>query len=109
MSCDSGDAESEPNTTSPIQKSCQNPKQTLFFPQVSCDSGDVESTANVTDIHEALHIEAVDPETDPAYPSEFGIWSVRWSGDGREIVVGTGDSSICIYDVEYQKVGLVKP
>ncbi|KAI4956128.1 hypothetical protein J4E91_000338 [Alternaria rosae] len=30
----------------------------------------------------------------------FGIWSIRFSGDGREIVAGTGDSSVYVYDIE---------
>lgn len=30
----------------------------------------------------------------------FGIWSLRFSGDGREIVAGTGDSSVYVYDLE---------
>ena len=30
----------------------------------------------------------------------FGIWSIRFSGDGREIVAGTGDSSVYVFDIE---------
>ncbi|OCK83813.1 WD40 repeat-like protein [Lepidopterella palustris CBS 459.81] len=30
----------------------------------------------------------------------FGIWSLRFSGDGREIVAGTGDNSVYVYDIE---------
>ena len=30
----------------------------------------------------------------------FGIWSLRFSGDGREIVCGTSDHSVVVYDVE---------
>ena len=30
----------------------------------------------------------------------FGIWSLRFSGDGREIVAGTSDHSVVVYDVE---------
>lgn len=30
----------------------------------------------------------------------FGIWSLRFSGDGREIVAGTSDRSVVVYDVE---------
>ncbi|KAF2488840.1 WD40 repeat-like protein [Lophium mytilinum] len=33
----------------------------------------------------------------------FGIWSIRFSGDGREIVAGTGDSSVYVYDIERQQ------
>jgi DDB1- and CUL4-associated factor 11 len=32
--------------------------------------------------------------------TSFGIWSVRFSGDGREIVAGTGDRSVVVYDLE---------
>ncbi|KAF2146285.1 uncharacterized protein K452DRAFT_305235 [Aplosporella prunicola CBS 121167] len=37
-----------------------------------------------------------------AYPY-FGIWSLRFSGDGREIVAGTGDRSVYVYDIERQQ------
>ena len=30
----------------------------------------------------------------------FGIWSLRFSGDGREIVAGTSDRSVVVYDLE---------
>ena len=30
----------------------------------------------------------------------WGIWSLRFSGDGREIVAGTSDYSVYVYDVE---------
>ena len=29
----------------------------------------------------------------------FGIWSLRFSGDGREIVAGTSDHSVYVYDI----------
>ncbi|KAJ5555073.1 hypothetical protein N7535_007518 [Penicillium sp. DV-2018c] len=32
----------------------------------------------------------------------FGIWSLRFSGDGREVVAGTSECSIIVYDVERQ-------
>jgi DDB1- and CUL4-associated factor 11 len=34
----------------------------------------------------------------------FGIWSVRFSGDGRELVAGTNDHSIVVYDIESRRV-----
>ncbi|KAI5464305.1 WD40-repeat-containing domain protein [Mariannaea sp. PMI_226] len=34
----------------------------------------------------------------------FGIWSIRFSGDGRELVAGTNASSIIIYDIERRTV-----
>ena len=36
----------------------------------------------------------------------FGIWAVRWSEDGCEVLAGTGDSSVCVYDVAEGKVRL---
>ncbi|KAL4942196.1 hypothetical protein BDV06DRAFT_192672 [Aspergillus oleicola] len=30
----------------------------------------------------------------------FAVWSVRFSGDGREIVAGTGDRAVIVYDLE---------
>ena len=60
----------------------------------------VESVANVTDIHEAMFFHADDEVT----RSNFGIWSLRWSPDGKEIIAGTGDKSLYIYDVESQRV-----
>jgi DDB1- and CUL4-associated factor 11 len=32
--------------------------------------------------------------------NHFGIWSLRFSGDGREIVAGTSDHSVVVYDLE---------
>ena len=64
----------------------------------------VESIANVTDVHEAMYFHADDEMTSR---HNFGIWSLRWSPDGREVIAGTGDSSLYVYDVEQQKVGLL--
>lgn len=58
----------------------------------------------MTDIHEAMFFHADDEVT----RSSFGIWSLRWSPDGKEIIAGTGDSSLYIYDVESQRVSSFK-
>lgn len=34
--------------------------------------------------------------------SRWGVWSVRFSGDGSELVAGTGDDSLVVYDLESQ-------
>ncbi|KAI0509219.1 WD40-repeat-containing domain protein [Xylaria bambusicola] len=34
----------------------------------------------------------------------FGIWSIRFSGDGRELVAGTNARSIIVYDIESRRV-----
>lgn len=39
----------------------------------------------------------------------FGIWSLRFSGDGREIVAGTSVRSIVVYDVESRRSVLQIP
>ncbi|KAJ3089073.1 hypothetical protein HK102_007264 [Quaeritorhiza haematococci] len=36
--------------------------------------------------------------------NDFGIWSVRFSGDGREIVAGASDSCIYVYDIESKRI-----
>jgi len=33
----------------------------------------------------------------------FGIWSIRFSGDGRELVAGTSANSIVVYDIESRR------
>ncbi|KAI0450342.1 WD40-repeat-containing domain protein [Xylaria acuta] len=34
----------------------------------------------------------------------FGIWSIRFSGDGRELVAGTNSHAIIVYDIETRQV-----
>ncbi|KAI1736290.1 WD40-repeat-containing domain protein [Xylaria scruposa] len=34
----------------------------------------------------------------------FGIWSIRFSGDGRELVAGTNSRAIIVYDIESRRV-----
>ena len=72
--------------------------------QVNMRTGAVQSEANVTDIHEALHFDVME-ERASGYHHSFGIWSLRWGADGREIVAGTGDHSLYVYNMERQKVG----
>ena len=74
--------------------------------QVNVGVGGVESEANVTEIHEALHLDELEG-AEEGYRGHFGIFSIRWSADGQEIVAGTGDANILIYDMEKQKVTLM--
>jgi WD repeat-containing protein 23 len=37
------------------------------------------------------------------YGGSFGIWSVRFSGDGRELVAGATGGSIVVYDIESRR------
>jgi WD repeat-containing protein 23 len=39
----------------------------------------------------------------------FGIWSIRFSGDGRELVAGTSANSVVVYDIESRRTVLEIP
>ena len=39
-----------------------------------------------------------------AHRHTFGIWSLRWSSDGSEVIAGTGDHSLYVYSMERQLV-----
>ncbi|PCH02162.1 hypothetical protein PENOC_044640 [Penicillium occitanis (nom. inval.)] len=68
----------------------------------------------VSSIQRQVTLAATDPndKSDPMvldfaprrrhHHARFGIWSLRFSGDGREIVAGTGASSVIVYDIERQ-------
>lgn len=68
---------------------------------VDVGSGTVESLANVTEIHDGLDFSAAD---DGGY--SFGIFSVKFSTDGRELVAGSSDDCIYVYDLEANKLSL---
>lgn len=44
--------------------------------------------------------------TDDPYShnNEFGIWALRWSSNGGEILAGTGDDSLYTYDLASNRV-----
>eukprot|EP00897_Mesotaenium_endlicherianum_P005429 jgi/Mesen1/4914/ME000246S04139 len=68
---------------------------------VGAHGSSVQSVANVTDIHEGLNF-AMRGEYGGA-SSSFGLWSIQFSADGREIVGGSNDAALYIYDLEAQK------
>ncbi|KAH0933581.1 hypothetical protein HID58_010698, partial [Brassica napus] len=68
---------------------------------VDVGSGTTESHANVTEIHDGLDFSS---DEDGGY--SFGIFSVKFSTDGRELVAGSSDESIYVYDLEANKVSL---
>lgn len=39
----------------------------------------------------------------------FGIFSIKFSNDGRELVAGSSDDSIYVYDLEANKLSLRIP
>ena len=53
------------------------------------------------EIHEGLDFSSAD---DGGY--SFGIFSVKFSTDGRELVAGSNDDSIYVYDLEANKLSL---
>lgn len=57
----------------------------------------------VQEIHEGLDF-SVDCDDE-----EFGIFSVKFSTDGRELVAGSSDASIHVYDLQTNKVSLKIP
>ncbi|KAL6910009.1 hypothetical protein ACP4OV_001267 [Aristida adscensionis] len=63
-----------------------------------------ESYANVTDIHDGLDFSQ---HEDVQY--SFGIFSVKFSSDGRELVAGSNDDSIYVYDLHANKLTLRLP
>ena len=64
-------------------------------------SREVQSIANLTEIHEELSFGRRDEER--SYRDMFGIWSVAFSPDGRELIAGTSMNSVHIYDLETNK------
>ncbi|KAL7172275.1 hypothetical protein ACSBR2_031882 [Camellia fascicularis] len=67
---------------------------------VNVGSAATESHANITEIHDGLDFS----DDDGGY--SFGIFSVKFSTDGRELVAGSSDDSIYVYDLESNKLSL---
>ncbi|KAE9460580.1 hypothetical protein C3L33_07537, partial [Rhododendron williamsianum] len=68
---------------------------------VNIGSAATESLANITEIHDGLDLSADD---DGGY--SFGVFSVKFSTDGRELVAGSSDEAIYVYDLEANKLAL---
>ncbi|PIA39394.1 hypothetical protein AQUCO_02600093v1 [Aquilegia coerulea] len=64
---------------------------------VNVGSATTESHANVTELHDGL---------DFSYDADFsfGIFSIKFSTDGRELVAGCSDDSIHVYDLVSNKL-----
>ncbi|CAI9118678.1 OLC1v1020275C3 [Oldenlandia corymbosa var. corymbosa] len=73
---------------------------------VDVGSATTKSTANVTEIHEGLEFssDSADYEDD-----SFGIFSVKFSKDGRELVAASNNESIYIYDLQGNRLSLSIP
>ncbi|CAD7702144.1 unnamed protein product [Ostreobium quekettii] len=60
----------------------------------------IESISNVTDIHDSLAFGETSDGSRHMSGSTVGIWSLAWSRNGYEIIAGTSDCSIMVYDLE---------
>ncbi|PGH12149.1 hypothetical protein AJ79_04443 [Helicocarpus griseus UAMH5409] len=49
---------------------------------------------------EPVLLDFADRSGSPLHGSGFGIWSIRFSGDGRELIAGTSSQSVVVYDIE---------
>lgn len=65
-----------------------------------------------------VYLASTSPDSSGQVPLDFsrsggnyhsGIWSVRFSSDGRELIAGTSDASIYVYDIESRRVLLRLP
>ncbi|XP_074348734.1 LEC14B protein-like isoform X1 [Apium graveolens] len=59
-----------------------------------------EHSASSTELHEILKFRVLDDNDD------YGILSVKFSSDSKEIIAGTSDSSICVYDLGINRLSL---
>ncbi|KAH6755509.1 transducin family protein / WD-40 repeat family protein [Perilla frutescens var. hirtella] len=73
---------------------------------VDVGSATKQSHANVTEIHEGLEFSS---NVDDYEDYSFGIFSVKFSTDGREIVAASSDDSIYVYDLQARKLSLRIP
>ncbi|KZV14942.1 hypothetical protein F511_36229 [Dorcoceras hygrometricum] len=70
---------------------------------VNVESATKESLANVTEIHEGLEFSS---NVDNYDDYSFGIFSVKFSNDGRELVAASSDQSIYVYDLASKRLNL---
>ncbi|KAI8566135.1 hypothetical protein RHMOL_Rhmol02G0016000 [Rhododendron molle] len=73
---------------------------------VNVSSSVTKSHANITEIHEGLDFSVGD---DVEGERSFGIFSVKFSTDGRELVAASSDDSIYVYDLAANKLALRIP
>ncbi|XP_004296776.1 PREDICTED: LEC14B homolog [Fragaria vesca subsp. vesca] len=88
---------------SPDQRNLAYASMSPIVHIVNAGSSTTESVANITEVHEGLDF-SVDYDDE-----EFGIFSVKFSTDGRELVAGSSDASIHVYDLQANKVSLNIP
>lgn len=72
---------------------------------VNVGSAVTQSLANVTEVHEGLDFSGGSEE----YDGRFGIFSIKFSKDGTELVGASNDDSLYIYDLAACKLTLRIP
>ncbi|GKA97203.1 LEC14B protein isoform X2, partial [Tanacetum coccineum] len=70
---------------------------------VNIESAMTESVANVTEMHEGLDFLGYENGDDDGH---FGIFSVKFSTDGHNIVAASSDESIYVYDLAANKINV---
>ncbi|KAL8128607.1 hypothetical protein V2J09_017762, partial [Rumex salicifolius] len=90
---------------SPDQRSLVYSSMSPIVHVVNIGSAVTESLANVTEVHEGLDFSDGLDE----YDDSFGIFSIKFSRDGRELVAASSDDSIYIYDLVAYKLTLRIP
>ncbi|KAJ3669647.1 hypothetical protein LUZ60_011597 [Juncus effusus] len=73
---------------------------------VNVQTAGTKSCANVTDIHEGLDFSHSTYDDFDDEECSFGIFSIKFSVDGRELIAGTNNDSIYVYDLLAHKVSL---
>ncbi|PBP22990.1 WD40 repeat-like protein [Diplocarpon rosae] len=73
--------------------------QVCLAPTDPNDSGD----PYILDLSEPGSGRAVNAPFQSRFYRSFGIWSIRYSGDGRQLVAGTTGGSIVLYDIESRR------
>ncbi|XVF38597.1 hypothetical protein REPUB_Repub20aG0116000 [Reevesia pubescens] len=76
---------------------------------VNVGSAATESVANITEIHDGLDFSLDDYDDDDDDGGGIGIFSVKFSTDGRELLAASGDKSIYVYDLEGKRPSLRIP
>ncbi|KAL8171326.1 hypothetical protein V2J09_023130 [Rumex salicifolius] len=72
---------------------------------VNVASSVTESVANITEVHEVLDFS----DSQNVHEQSFGIFSIKFSKDGRELVAASSNKSIYIYDLAEYKLTLKIP
>ncbi|OMO53754.1 hypothetical protein CCACVL1_28373 [Corchorus capsularis] len=70
---------------------------------VNVQSATTESVGNITEIHDGLDFSG---ESYDYHDDELGIFSVKFSTDGRELVAGGSNKCIYVYDLETNRPSL---